>query len=194
MYASTRTSRMVARARPLRGDRPRLEDGRAGETYNVGSAVEATIEEIADSVLELTGKPASLKTIVPDEPGTTPLPPRCVQDHDRARLDLVARLRRRVAETVAWYAATRLVDRSKRAHPSRKPPGNRRIRSRPSGSRREHKELIDRSYPGACARSSGNPRPSSQRRRARRRRSNRPRPTAKPSSSSGDEGTATASG
>ena len=31
--------------------------------------VEATIEEIADRVLELTGKPSSLKTIVPDRPG-----------------------------------------------------------------------------------------------------------------------------
>ena len=46
-----------------------LREGRAGETYNVGSGVEATIEEIADRVLELTGKPASLKTIVPDRPG-----------------------------------------------------------------------------------------------------------------------------
>ncbi len=46
-----------------------LREGRAGETYNVGSGVEATIEEIADRVLELTGKPASLKKIVPDRPG-----------------------------------------------------------------------------------------------------------------------------
>jgi len=37
-----------------------LRDGRPGETYNVGSGVEATIEEIADRVLELTGKPSSL--------------------------------------------------------------------------------------------------------------------------------------
>src|SRR5919109_1859845 len=46
-----------------------LRAGRPGETYNVGSAIEATIEEIADRVLELTGKPASLKTVVPDRPG-----------------------------------------------------------------------------------------------------------------------------
>ena len=44
-------------------------DGSDGETYNVGSGVEKSIEEIADAVLELTGKPASLKTIVPDRPG-----------------------------------------------------------------------------------------------------------------------------
>ena len=46
-----------------------LRKGREGETYNVGSRVEATITEIADLVLEFTGKPESLKTIVPDRPG-----------------------------------------------------------------------------------------------------------------------------
>jgi len=46
-----------------------LERGEEGETYNVGSGVEKSIEEIADAVLEHTGKPASLKTIVPDRPG-----------------------------------------------------------------------------------------------------------------------------
>ena len=50
-----------------------LEQGRDGETYNVGSGVERSIEEIGDLVLELTGKPESLKSIVPDRPG-----------HDRA--------------------------------------------------------------------------------------------------------------
>ena len=48
-----------------------LERGRPGETYNVGSGVEKSIEEIADAVLEHTGKPESLKTIVPDRPATT---------------------------------------------------------------------------------------------------------------------------
>ncbi|MBV8950508.1 MAG: dTDP-glucose 4,6-dehydratase, partial [Actinobacteria bacterium] len=46
-----------------------LLDGDVGETYNVGSGVEATIEEIADLVLGTLGKPASLKSIVPDRPG-----------------------------------------------------------------------------------------------------------------------------
>src|ERR671934_1362503 len=46
-----------------------LERGRPGETYNVGSGIEKSIEEIADAVLEHTGKPDSLKTIVPDRPG-----------------------------------------------------------------------------------------------------------------------------
>src|SRR2546423_594340 len=49
-----------------------LEAGAVGETYNVGSGVEKSIEEIADGVLELTGKPASLKTIVPARAGHDP--------------------------------------------------------------------------------------------------------------------------
>src|SRR5205809_2319663 len=46
-----------------------VERGEPGETYNVGSGVEKSIEEIADAVLALTGKPPSLKTIVPARPG-----------------------------------------------------------------------------------------------------------------------------
>jgi dTDP-glucose 4,6-dehydratase len=81
-----------------------LERGREGETYNVGSGVEKSIEEIADAVLELTERPASLKTIVPDRPG-----------HDRRYLLDSTKLRRELgwrdeipfddglAETVRWY-------------------------------------------------------------------------------------------
>src|SRR5205814_9661503 len=49
-----------------------LERGEPGETYDVGSGVEKSIEEIADAVLELTGKPGALNTIVPDRPGHDP--------------------------------------------------------------------------------------------------------------------------
>jgi dTDP-glucose 4,6-dehydratase len=85
-----------------------LGAGREGETYNVGSGVERSIEEIADLVLELTGKPASLKTIVPDRPG-----------HDRRYLLDSSKLRDELGwepatgfesglrETVEWYAANR---------------------------------------------------------------------------------------
>ncbi len=85
-----------------------LDDGVVGETYNVGSGVEASVEEIADAVLDALGKPASLKTVVPDRPG-----------HDRRYLldaskiaaelgwapevDFTTGLR----ETVQWYAANR---------------------------------------------------------------------------------------
>jgi dTDP-glucose 4,6-dehydratase len=85
-----------------------LRTGIEGETYNVGSGVEKSIEEIADGVLELTGKPASLKTIVPDRPG-----------HDRRYLLDSSKLRRELgwepaidferglSETVAWYTEHR---------------------------------------------------------------------------------------
>jgi dTDP-glucose 4,6-dehydratase len=85
-----------------------LHEGREGETYNVGSGREATIEEIADRVLELTGKPESLKLIVPDRPG-----------HDRRYLLDSTKIReqlgweetydfeRGLGETVRWYAENR---------------------------------------------------------------------------------------
>jgi dTDP-glucose 4,6-dehydratase len=85
-----------------------LLDGREGETYNVGSGVERSIEELADLVLELTGKPSTLKTIVPDRPG-----------HDRRYLLDSSKLRRELGwepavdfedglrDTVQWYRVNR---------------------------------------------------------------------------------------
>ena len=85
-----------------------VEQGRVGETYNVGSGLERSIEEIADLLLELTGKPQSLKTIVPDRPG-----------HDRRYLLHSTKLRGELGwhpqvsfedglrATVEWYAANR---------------------------------------------------------------------------------------
>ena len=85
-----------------------LDEGRVGDTYNVGSGVEASIEEIADAILDLAGKPRDLKTIVPDRPG-----------HDRRYLLDSTKLRRELgweprwefadglADTVRWYAANR---------------------------------------------------------------------------------------
>ncbi|MXY29036.1 dTDP-glucose 4,6-dehydratase [Candidatus Poribacteria bacterium] len=43
--------------------------GKIGETYNVGSGVEKSIEEISDFILDTLGKPQALKTYVPDRPG-----------------------------------------------------------------------------------------------------------------------------
>ena len=85
-----------------------LQDGRVGETYNVGSGVEKTIEEIADAVLAALGKPDSLKEIVEDRPG-----------HDRRYLLDSTKLRdelgwrdeisfdRGLEETVRWYTDNR---------------------------------------------------------------------------------------
>jgi dTDP-glucose 4,6-dehydratase len=85
-----------------------LDAGLVGETYHVGTGVEASIEQIADRVLDALGKPPSLKTIVPDRPG-----------HDRRYLLDTTKIRRElgwapevdfeqgIAETVAWYAGNR---------------------------------------------------------------------------------------
>ena len=66
--------------------------------------MEASIEEIADAVLAATGKPSSLKTIVPDRPG-----------HDRRYLLDITKIRTElgweptiafeqgIRETVEWY-------------------------------------------------------------------------------------------
>jgi dTDP-glucose 4,6-dehydratase len=85
-----------------------LQHGEEGETYNVGSGIEASIEEIADAVLDATGQPQSLKEIVPDRPG-----------HDRRYLLDSTKIRKGLgweptvafseglAATVRWYADNR---------------------------------------------------------------------------------------
>jgi dTDP-glucose 4,6-dehydratase len=109
MYASTQNRREWLHVRDhCRAIELALERGTEGETYNVGSGIEASIEEIADRVLELTGKPESLKAIVPDRPG-----------HDRRYLLDSSRIERELGwqpeigfeegllETVEWYSANR---------------------------------------------------------------------------------------
>jgi len=109
LYASTQNKREWLHVRDhCRAIELVLEEGKVGETYNVGSGVEKSIEEIADAVLELTGKPESLKTIVADRPG-----------HDRRYLLDSTKLRRELGwkpdiafedgmrETVEWYGANR---------------------------------------------------------------------------------------
>ena len=109
MYSSTQNKREWLHVRDhCRAIELVLAQGEPGGTYNVGSGVEASIEEIADRVLELTGKPESLKTIVPDRPG-----------HDRRYLLDSSKIGRELGwqpeigfedglrETVEWYAANR---------------------------------------------------------------------------------------
>lgn len=78
--------------------------GRAGESYNIGTGVEKSIEQITDAILDILGKPASLKTYVPDRPG-----------HDRRYLLDSSKIRRELGweprisfegglrQTVEWY-------------------------------------------------------------------------------------------
>jgi dTDP-glucose 4,6-dehydratase len=106
MYASTSNRReWVHAVDHCKAIEAVLDGGRLGETYHVGTGVEKSIEEIADSVLDALGKPRSLKSIVPDRPG-----------HDRRYLldstKIAAELGWRaetpfdvgLADTVAWYA------------------------------------------------------------------------------------------
>ena len=85
-----------------------LQHGQVGETYNVGSGVEASVEEIADAVLEATGRPQSLKVIVPDRPSHDR---RYLLDSSKIRRELgwepTVPFARGLADTVAWYADNR---------------------------------------------------------------------------------------
>ena len=109
LYASTQNRRewlhVVDHCRAIEAV---LERGRIGETYHVGSGVEASITEIADAVLKTLDKPDSLKTIVSDRPG-----------HDRRYLLDTTKIRTELgwaptiefepglADTVRWYAENR---------------------------------------------------------------------------------------
>jgi dTDP-glucose 4,6-dehydratase len=109
MYASTQNKREWLHVLDhCTGIDLALTRGTPGETYNIGSGVEVSIAELADLLLELTGKPQSLKTIVPDRPG-----------HDRRYLLDSSKIRRELGwaprigwedglrETVEWYRANR---------------------------------------------------------------------------------------
>jgi dTDP-glucose 4,6-dehydratase len=109
LYASTRNRREWLHVDDhCRAIELVLERGRLGEIYNVGSGDERSIEEIADLVLELAGKPASLKTVVSDRPG-----------HDRRYLLDSSKLRTELGwkpeiafedglrATADWYAENR---------------------------------------------------------------------------------------
>jgi dTDP-glucose 4,6-dehydratase len=109
LYASTQNKREWLHVRDhCRAIELVLERGREGETYNVGSGVEKSVDEIADAVLELSGKPESLKTIVPDRPGHDR---RYLLDSTKLRAELGWRdeipFEEGLAETVRWYEQNR---------------------------------------------------------------------------------------
>jgi dTDP-glucose 4,6-dehydratase len=109
LYASTQNRReWIHVLDHCRGIMRVILDGRIGETYNIGTGVERSIEQIADGVLDALGKPASLKTIVPDRPGHDR---RYVLDWTKIKtelgwepeIDFTEGLR----DTVNWYAEHR---------------------------------------------------------------------------------------
>ncbi|MEV6521916.1 dTDP-glucose 4,6-dehydratase [Longispora sp. NPDC051575] len=85
-----------------------LADGRVGETYNIGSGVEASVAELADRILDQLGLPRTQVETVPDRPGHDR---RYLLDSTRLRTELgwapTVGFDRGLAETVTWYAEHR---------------------------------------------------------------------------------------
>lgn len=85
-----------------------LRGGRLGETYNVGSGVERSIDQIADAVLGALGMPPTLRTYVDDRPGHDR---RYLLDHSKIERELGWRpsipFESGLSATVDWYRARR---------------------------------------------------------------------------------------
>ncbi|MFH2063382.1 MAG: dTDP-glucose 4,6-dehydratase [bacterium] len=81
-----------------------LERGRIGESYNIGTGVEKSVEEITDVILKTLGKPESLKTYVPDRPGHDS---RYLVDSSKLRAELGWEPKigfdEGIRQTVEWY-------------------------------------------------------------------------------------------
>lgn len=85
-----------------------IHRGRAGELYNVGTGVEKTVEEIADSILGILNLPKSMKIYVPDRPSHDR---RYLLDSSKARAELgwkpLVDFTDGLRETVQWYVENR---------------------------------------------------------------------------------------
>ena len=85
-----------------------LHQGRVGETYNVGSNVERSVDDIADFLLDTLGKPSSLRRAVPDRPGHDR---RYLLDSSKVEHDLGWKpgieFSDGLRDTVRWYEANR---------------------------------------------------------------------------------------
>ena len=81
-----------------------VHKGKTGEAYNVGSGVEKSIEEIADTILEKLNKPKSLKKYVEDRPGHNR---RYLMDCSKIRNELGWEpeydFEKGIDETIRWY-------------------------------------------------------------------------------------------
>jgi dTDP-glucose 4,6-dehydratase len=105
MYASTRNRREWLHVNDhCRAIDMVLHRGNAGETYLVGSGVEADIETIADLILAELGLPQSLKTIVADRPSHDK---RYLLDSTKIRRELgwapLIDFRDGLSETIQWF-------------------------------------------------------------------------------------------
>lgn len=81
-----------------------LRRGKLGESYNIGTGIEKTVEEITDLILDALEKPATLKTYVPDRKG---LDTRYLVDSTKITQELgwqpVIPFSQGIKETVEWY-------------------------------------------------------------------------------------------
>lgn len=82
--------------------------GKVGEVYNVGTGVEKTVEEIANSVLNVLGLSQSMKMYVPDRPSHDR---RYLLDSSKIRAELgwkpLVDFTDGLRETVQWYVKNR---------------------------------------------------------------------------------------
>lgn len=85
-----------------------INKGKIGETYNIGSGIEKSIEEITDFILDVLGKPQSLKTYVPDRPGHDC---RYLLDSEKIHRELGWKPRipfeQGMQQTIEWYIENR---------------------------------------------------------------------------------------
>jgi dTDP-glucose 4,6-dehydratase len=85
-----------------------IRKGRPGETYNVGTGEERSVEEVADAVLHELGAPSSLKRYVPDRPGHDR---RYLLDHRKIQHELGWKpkvlFEDGLRQTVKWYEDNR---------------------------------------------------------------------------------------
>ena len=81
-----------------------IRHGRIGESYNIGTGVEKSVEEITNHILVTLGKPETLKTYVPDRPG---LDKRYFIDSSKIESELgwrpVVPFTLGIKDTVEWY-------------------------------------------------------------------------------------------
>ena len=127
MYASTQNRREWLHVRDhCRAIDLVLQSDRVGETYNVGSGIEKSIEEIADVVVELTGKLRPEDRSSPTGPATTAA---TSSTRPSSSASWVGSRRsastRGLRETVEWYAdePRRGGSRSRNGSRSKRPPG-----------------------------------------------------------------------
>ncbi|MFQ5977060.1 MAG: dTDP-glucose 4,6-dehydratase [Candidatus Heimdallarchaeota archaeon] len=81
-----------------------LEKGKIGETYNVGSGIEKSVDELAEIILKEIDAPKDLKQIVPDRPQHDK---RYFLDSSKIRLQLgwkpTTEFQEGIRDTIGWY-------------------------------------------------------------------------------------------